>query len=183
MAGINRAYVLEKSFNSNSSQKDMCFFISHISVDKDFARTVADYIMNKLGIDVYFDELDDELQTAVVNDDSKNITKFIENGITQSTHMICLVTENTKNSWWVPFEIGYGKKSNKEIISFIHNNVKEIPAFLDVTIKISSIFSLEMFELKYMMLECFNKSNDISYNCIDVDSNYSSNAIKYYLKE
>lgn len=139
MAGINRAlpqpmmesYNFSKSYASSGEDKP-CIFLSHISVDKKAVQEIAEYIMQHADIDVYLDIHDDELQRAVEKGDPETITGLIERGISSSTHAMCLISEKTVGSWWVPYEIGYAKKAGKKISSLkLKGNVK-LPDFLTV---------------------------------------------------
>jgi hypothetical protein len=85
----------------------MKVFISHQKRDKDEAKKMANYLVS-VGIDVYFDEFDKELQKADLNNDPKAVVAAIKKGIVSSTHMLCIVSPNTLTSKWVPFEVGYG---------------------------------------------------------------------------
>ena len=84
-----------------------CVFISHQKKDSSAARKVADYLENA-GIDVYFDEYDNELRISHQSGNPKDVTKAILTGINNSSHMLVIVSLNTLSSTWVPFEIGYG---------------------------------------------------------------------------
>jgi len=84
-----------------------CVFISHQKKDKDEAKRIADYLQNA-GIDVYFDEYDQDLKLHHQNGNAVKVTQSICNGINNSSHMLVLVSPNTLYSTWVPFEIGYG---------------------------------------------------------------------------
>lgn len=139
MTGRNRAlpvpamesYNFNKSYASSSEDKP-CIFLSHISIDKTAVQGIADYIMEKADIDVYLDIHDDALQTAVYRGDSEEITALIERGITSSSHAMCLISEETIKSWWVPYELGYAKKSGKEISSLKLKGTVDLPDFLKI---------------------------------------------------
>jgi len=150
MAGRNRALdftSIKKGFDSNNSKP--CYFISHISVDKDFARHVADYLMNYGDVDVYFDEYDSELQQAVEQNDSEKITQYIDKGLESSSHLLCLVSDLTINSWWVPYEIGYAKKAGKKLYALKMKGIVKLPAFLDI---VTTISYREFFDI-YLLVE------------------------------
>ena len=145
MAGINRAIAsrgfalasINESFDfrkNSVSPPCPCFFISHLSVNKNVAISVGDYILNHadIDIDIYLDIYDEELQRAVRDGDPHKITKSIETGITNSSHIICLVSEKTSESWWVPYELGFAKKSQKEISSLILKDATYIPDYLQI---------------------------------------------------
>lgn len=139
MAGRNRAlpvpvfesYNFNKSYASSSEEKP-CIFLSHISIDKAAVKGIADYIMEKADIDVYLDIHDDALQRAVNRGDSEEITALIERGIASSSHAMCLISEETIKSWWVPYELGYAKKSGKEISSLKLKGTVDLPDFLKI---------------------------------------------------
>lgn len=109
MAGKNRA-LSSLAFGESIQRKNLgikCVFISHQKGDRNIAKCVADYLL-AADIDVYFDEYDQDLRLARQNDDPKKVTSSICKGIENSSHMLCIITANTANSKWVPFEVGYG---------------------------------------------------------------------------
>lgn len=127
--GINRAhsrYLLEKYIYQGN-----CIFISHKYEDLKAAKAVANCIMD-YGIDVYLDDQDCELQKAVEAQNSEKIVSCIENGIKESTHILILVTENTRMSWWVPYETGYAKGVNKGIASLLLKSAEAFPDYLKI---------------------------------------------------
>lgn len=144
LAGRNRALVTKKiSLESLSSTLEKpCIFLSHISEDKAAVKAIGDYIMEKGNLDIYLDIYDDDLQTAVRNNDAQGITKFIERGLNSSTHLMCLYSETTVRSWWVPYEIGYGKRSNSEVSSLKLKGEVDLPAYLEVGIVLLGTESL-----------------------------------------
>jgi hypothetical protein len=72
------------------------------------------------------------LQQAAAKGDPFKVTELIEKGISESTHMICLVSENTVRSWWVPYELGFGKNARKDISTLTLKNTVTLPDFLKV---------------------------------------------------
>ncbi|WP_019279261.1 MULTISPECIES: toll/interleukin-1 receptor domain-containing protein [Clostridium] len=124
--GVNRA--LNSYHNSIYEQKSYqhkpCIFLSHKSEDKDKVEKIANYIMKK-GVDVYFDKYDNALQEADRNNDDIGVTRCIQKGISSCTHMMCILSWATQDSWWVPYELGFGEKSGKDICSL---KLKEIPS-------------------------------------------------------
>lgn len=109
MAALNRFYSSTK-FNSRSQAISLgvkCVFISYQQKDKIEAKKVAEYLQDA-DIDVYFDEYDSELRIHHQSNNAKEVTKSICKGINNSSHMLVIVSPNTMNSTWVPFEIGFG---------------------------------------------------------------------------
>jgi hypothetical protein len=82
-------------------------FISHQKRDRNEAKKIARYL-ERVGIPVYFDEYDRELQAATNANNPKGVVAAIKKGIRNSTHMLCIISPNTLYSKWVPFEVGYG---------------------------------------------------------------------------
>src|SRR5689334_13690703 len=112
MAGINRASAENRSLAKlKESSGQPCIFLSHISVDKTAVVEIANYITARGDIDVYLDINDRELQEAAESGNARALTEFVERGLSNSTHIMCLVSGNTVRSWWVPYELGFGKKS------------------------------------------------------------------------
>ena len=135
MAGINRALSSSKSIaleSASYSDSNPCIFLSHISEDKSSVIAIGDYIMKNGDIDIYLDIYDSQLQEAVKNNDPHGITEFIESGLQNSTHLMCLYSENTVRSWWVPYEIGYGKRSKAEVSSLKLKGEADLPAYLEI---------------------------------------------------
>ncbi|WP_183192417.1 toll/interleukin-1 receptor domain-containing protein [Brevibacillus fluminis] len=144
--GINLANpILTESQRRAFSAKpnNVCVFLSHISIDKDAAIKIGEYIMST-GIDIYLDIYDRDLETAMQIGDPSAITSSIEKGIANSTHIMCIVSPRTVNSWWVPYEIGFGKKSNKKLSTLLLRSTP-IPQFLEVTRVLKGIDDLEWY--------------------------------------
>lgn len=108
MAGINRALKLNESqAGINLSASVKCVFISHHKSDMEYCKKVAAYIM-KAGVDVYLDEYDYDLKHQVQTSNPVGVVRCIKKGINNSSHMLCVISPDTINSKWVPWEIGYG---------------------------------------------------------------------------
>ena len=137
--GINRAEwkhinesrrePISKSFSERKSLK--CVFISHQKKDRQIAMSVAKAITDA-GIDVYFDEDDSTLEQARLAGDKKGVTACILKGIERSSHLLAIITPQTRNSQWVPFEIGYAYKPC-EIKALMANGLagQTLPEYLD----------------------------------------------------
>lgn len=148
--GINRAEVhdeiqklLFENEVRNSDKDGVCVFISHRSTDKKEATTIANYIKD-CGIDVYIDVDDEGLQIATIKEDPQEIVDFIHRGILQSTHILVLISDDTRKSWWVPYEIGYGEKSCKQIATMMLEQA-EVDSFPDYLKIVKRIFSISDF--------------------------------------
>ena len=136
MAGINRALKANESqtrVNLISSVK--CVFISHHKSDLEYCKKVAAYIM-KAGIDVYLDEYDYDLKHQVQTNNPAGVVRCIKKGINNSSHMLCVISTNTVNSKWVPWEIGYGyDKTTIGALTLKGINESELPDYIK-TVKV-----------------------------------------------
>ncbi|MDB6054584.1 MAG: hypothetical protein JWN25_2107 [Verrucomicrobiales bacterium] len=90
-------------------------FLSHIRVDKDTVQNYGDYI-KKQGLDIYLDVNDKELEKAVNDRDHEKVTQFIEAGIRRCTDVMIFLSDATRTSWWVPYEIGFAKCAVKQLV-------------------------------------------------------------------
>ena len=102
----------------------MPVFISHRKADAQSALKVYAYLKSE-NIKSYVDELDDALQSA------NNITQVIMSRIKECTHMIAIMSVNTKGSWWVPFEIGVASEANRRISSYKTDTIT-VPEYLEI---------------------------------------------------
>ena len=130
VAGSNRA-LYENRYLAKSSK--WCIFLSHISIDKSSATAIGDYITKQGDIDIYLDLNDEELQRAVTRDDPTGVTKFIEQGLSNSTHIMCLVSAATVGSWWVPYELGFAKNAGKHLSTLKLKGEITLPAYLQIS--------------------------------------------------
>lgn len=138
MAGKNRALIsVKKNFTLYETAEMRnklrnCVFISHKYEDKSKAKIIGDYLMKNLDLDIYLDENDEDLQDAIKRNDDKKIALAINRGIEESTHILCIISDSTEFSWWVPYEIGYAKKQGVDIASLKLKEIPTIPSFLKI---------------------------------------------------
>jgi len=130
---IGKNLATKSVYNMSITGKEPCIFLSHKSIDKKITKAIGDYIC-KAGINIYLDEYDEKLQSATYKNDSEKIVECIQNGLAKSTHVLCILSEETVKSWWVPYEIGYGDNLEKNIASIRLNNIskKAIPEYLHI---------------------------------------------------
>lgn len=107
-----------------------CVFISHKKEDQHIALEVGKFIMEKLNMDIYLDIFDIELQEAVSVHNDEKIVQSIQEGIDISDILLCIVSDKTRLSWWVPYEVGRADTKNKKIVSLKTKNVEDFPSFL-----------------------------------------------------
>jgi predicted metal-dependent phosphotriesterase family hydrolase len=128
----------------------MKVFISHQKRDKEDAKKIADYLKS-VGIDVYFDEFDKELQQADAANNPNGVVAAIKKEIKSSTHMLCIISPNTLTSKWVPFEIGYGYDTT-DLTTLTLKGIKnsDIPDYIKTKPIIRDIYGINKFVEKYV---------------------------------
>jgi len=165
MAGINRKY-LNESYRIRRRGK-LCVFISHQKKDTEDCRKIADYLTS-VGIDVYFDEYDNDLKIAVQSDNPKNVVDAIKTGINNSTHMLCVISPNTLFSKWVPFEVGYGYDSTKVFVLTLKGiKNSELPHYIRAVPVIRDIYDLNTFIQNHKSRFILESRNFTKYNSLN----------------
>lgn len=124
MLGLNRFYLNEFYDHLNS----ICIFISHQKKDSSDAKKIADYLM-AAGLDVYFDEYDQNIDRS----NPYSIVNAIKVGLKRSTHLLCIISQNSLESKWVPWEIGYAY-DNKVLVGLTLRDLSKsfLPEYLQV---------------------------------------------------
>ncbi|KKY74717.1 toll/interleukin-1 receptor domain-containing protein [Klebsiella michiganensis] len=119
----------------------MSVFISYRH--SDFALAISiNKRLRDANIETYLDKLDAESQTT------DDITSVITRNIARSTHLIAVVSSQTAQSWWVPFEIGEATILGRRISSY-QNGFLSLPEYLSKWPQMKSAEHLELFISAY----------------------------------
>jgi len=105
----------------------MPVFISHRTVDNEIAKHVAERLKNHHGIPIYIDDIDQEVRQV---QGTAAITALLVQRINMCTNLLAIVSENTKGSWWVPFEIGVARQVPRTITSLTNQGDASLPEYL-----------------------------------------------------
>lgn len=101
----------------------MKIFISHKDADAEQALLIKKEFQ-KYNITAYLDVLDSNIEK-----DGEALTKHIKEQLNNCTDIIVLISEETKKSWWVPFEVGMSAQINMPTVTFLKDESK-LPSFL-----------------------------------------------------
>jgi hypothetical protein len=93
----------------------MAIFISHSTKDNESAQKVFYRLQYTHDIACYIDDMDKELEK---NRGKSSLTPLLVDRLRKCDTLLAIVTENTKESWWVPFEIGAAREMPKIITSY-----------------------------------------------------------------
>ena len=95
----------------------MKVFISHKKEDSSCAMQIKQ-AFDQLHVESYLDVLDNTLLA-----DGLALTQHIKRQLNTCTDIIVVMSENTKYSWWVPFEIGMSAQLDMPTASFLTSSV------------------------------------------------------------
>ena len=140
--------VLEERRTLTESAHDevkRCVFISHKKCDEDEAVIIGRYITEVLKQNIYLDKYDPGLQNATQEEEDEIITEIIKRAIEVSDKMLCIISPSTINSWWVPYEIGYGDSKKLSIASVKIVDSISMPSFLQIQKCIYNVEGLKKF--------------------------------------
>ena len=101
-------------------------FISHKSDDRITAECLAQFISAQDGPKCYVDTLDPE-----VSGDSPQLAKYLLNVIHRCKALLAVVSAETQQSWWVPYEIGAADAHGRGIATYL-KVATETPSYLKV---------------------------------------------------
>jgi len=174
MRGENRFSITEDRIFSRKNMGIKCVFISHQKNDASICRKIADYLINA-GVDVYFDEYDENLKFYMQTNNPQYVVDSIKKGINKSSHMLCVFSQNTLNSKWVPWEIGYGyDKTNLSALTLkgitdiqLPEYLKTIPIIRGTKTLNDYISNIEKKEQYKMFSEGLLLENSKSYHPLD----------------
>lgn len=116
----------------------MKVFISHKNEDSALATEICK-AFSKYGISSYLDVLD-----SSINGGGKELTDHIKNNLNSCTDIIVVMSEATKTSWWVPFEIGMSAQVNMPTVSFLKSEVL-LPSYLSYWPRLRTIRDIDKY--------------------------------------
>lgn len=115
-----------------SCEKKRCVFISHKKEDQEAAIAIGSYLTDTVGVNIYLDTQDCVLKEAVSLENDQLIVESIKKGLACSTDLLCLISDKTHLSWWVPYEIGFADKQNINIAILKLKDIEDIPSYLKI---------------------------------------------------
>lgn len=112
-------------------------FISHKKADRNKALGI-NLLFKEKGIPTFLDEIDLDDQTP------DTITDAILEKLDECTHIFAIISDVTKDSWWVPFEIGAATKGGKRICTYNSSSLN-LPEYLLKWPVLTNIYDLPKF--------------------------------------
>ena len=123
-----------------------CVFISHKKEDEAAAIAIGSYLTDVVGINIYLDIKDCMLQDATDEENNQKIVDSVQKGLSLSSHLLCLISDKTKLSWWVPYEIGFADKQNTDVTILKLKDIDDVPSYIKIK---KTLYNLDDF-LQYV---------------------------------
>src|SRR5258708_5435074 len=93
-------------------------FISHKNEDSELATEIGFRLSNIHGIQVYLDTIDRRLSESGVD-----LADYLRAKLEECTQLLAVMTQRTKVSWWVPWEIGVATEKRRFLASYVEDLV------------------------------------------------------------
>ena len=116
----------------------MKFFISHKQQDAIVAKKIALLLQIK-GIDCYLDLLD-----STISGDGEKLTEHIKDALKTCTDIIVVVSEKTKLSQWVFFEVGMAARTDMPTVTYLQEDV-DLPGFLEYWPRLRKLDDIDVY--------------------------------------
>ena len=116
----------------------MKVFISHKKEDSVLALAIQRAFV-KNGVESYLDVLDSSIIGG-----GRELTDHIKNSLNSCTDIIVVMTDSTKNSWWVPFEIGMSAQIDMPTASFLQSDMI-LPSYLSYWPRLKTINDIDKY--------------------------------------
>lgn len=100
----------------------MKIFLSHQQTDSTLALKIQGHLKNNHDIDCYLDVIDPKF------DNGEDIAAHVRKELDKCTQLLAVVSDATKASWWVPWEIGVATEKDFPLATFGGN--VELPEYL-----------------------------------------------------
>lgn len=109
MQNFKKSLIIENyNISKRTANKAFDVFLSHSSEDKAILPSVINFL-SQYGVNVYIDIADDELPKRP----SSETGEMLKNRIYEARKFIVLVTQNSKDSKWIPWELGIADEKKK----------------------------------------------------------------------
>lgn len=102
VANENVASAQKNAVAMNAASADTTIFLSHSHKDRDLIKPAIAFLRSH-GVSIYVDWMDEGMPDVV----SGETAKKIKSKIREQKKFLVIVTENSKDSRWVPWELGF----------------------------------------------------------------------------
>lgn len=133
----------------------MKIFISHKQEDKIIALEIQQTLI-AWDIEAYLDLLDDD-----ISENGEKLTQHIRERLSNCSDVIVVLSEKTKTSWWVPFEIGMATEKDMPIANYLVSNI-QLPEYLEYWPRLKNLTDVHKYvEIRNKVSEQYIRSQNI----------------------
>lgn len=149
----------------------MKVFISHKDVDYAIALHVQN-VLAENQVEAYLDLLDNSIIGT-----GEKLTKHIKEKLNECSDILVVMSENTKDSWWVPFEIGMAAQKDLPTVSYLQSGTV-LPDYLSYWPRLKNKSDI----VKYIQVRKKVKNQVLNeiYNGRSIFSNELSETERFY---
>ena len=106
---FDKSIIIENyTIAKRASYQPFDVFLSHSSKDKNILPSVINFL-SRYGVNVYIDKADEELPQIT----SPETGEILKNRIQEARKFIVLISENSRYSKWIPWELGIADEKKK----------------------------------------------------------------------
>ena len=98
-------------------------FISHKLEDAGLAKLISDRLQNIHSIGTYLDLLD-----PTIGRNGEELAQYVRKKLASCTQLLAVISPLTKDSWWVPWEIGVASEKDYPLATY--GGTATLPDFL-----------------------------------------------------
>jgi len=121
-------------------------FLSHRNADKPLANAVAQ-LFDDLGVHYWYDRDDEDTARAAALGlmGDQELVFAIDRGVRHATRMLGLLSNETRGSWWVPYEIGAARALGRQACHVVLDSLRAeslLPEYVRITANFWSVDEL-----------------------------------------
>lgn len=114
-------------------------FVSHRQADTQAAWAIARALIDIADVDVFVDAFNPTLSAS---GNPTQVTGVIDFGLNACTHLLAVVSDNTRGSWWVPYEVGVARNRPVPCGLTLLETVKDLPEYLQTAHTVQDVHGL-----------------------------------------
>lgn len=153
----------------------MKIFISHKQEDSEVAKQLNN-AFKTYEVDTYLDLIDEN-----ISKDGKELTKHIKQSLNSCTDIIVVISEKTRLSQWVPFEVGMSSQKDMPTVTFMIDDV-DLPEFLDYWPRLRHFSDVKKY-IEAKRIVSLNESHDRGSDIFNYNRMSSTNDFYNVLKK
>lgn len=155
----------------------MKVFISHKDADSAEALLLKKEF-EKYGVSAYLDVLDNDIKLG-----GKQLTDHIRKSLNSCSDIVVVMSEKTKSSWWVPFEIGMSAQVDMPTATYLSQMV-DLPDYLTYWPRMRTLNDIALYvKIRRTVAEEFKTRYELNSNNQKIETERFYERLKEELRE